>query len=134
MKLHCGIIYSHPSSKICLPPTLFAYESIIKNKIVKYLSYNLSFSNADWDYPFDLCASIYRLSDIESIISIIIDKSVEDNKTWSLSSPNKFEVLGNLVMKSIFNSFTGKGYEKCLLPVNQVAVVVTINRYIFFIC
>lgn len=95
---------------------------------VKYLSYNLSVSNSDWDYPFDLCASIYRIEDVESIINIIDDKSIKDREIWDLSGPNKFEYLGNLVMKTIFSNVTGKQYEKCLFPVNHVAVVVTINR------
>jgi hypothetical protein len=48
----------------------------------------------DWNYPFSLCASLYRLGDVHELLS---QMQLLYGGLTAFSHPNRLEVLGNLV-------------------------------------
>ena len=115
-KLHPGISYSHSSQKVCLPPqplTTVSGGSLLK--------YDLSSGKSDWRYPFDLCASIYRLDDLKLLFTF---PSPVD--AISFTNPNTLEVCGNSLFFSTFQS--KMRYSHVLCVNSPVLCVVTINQ------
>lgn len=84
MKLHPGIVYSHPASAVCYPPKLDLVMSARECKGVA-LRFALQQGQYDWNYPFDLCASMYRVAQVKQLLLAI---------TGSIRNPNMFEVEG----------------------------------------
>lgn len=116
------MVYSHPSGKVCRPPPLLVKElSSGCDKTVRYLSYRLSSGCFDWNYPFDLCASIYRLQDVSTLIDLISQRE-------ELTGPNRLEYLGNEWFRSHLNP--SLGYTTCLCPDKCMVVVITVNRWV----
>ncbi len=107
LKLHPGIWYSHPASTPCPPPPLH-----LESK--GFLSWTYSQGRVDYNYPFDLCSTIYRSRDALSIISSLSDISA--------SHPNRLEPAGNKALGGLALGSRGA------MPRVKTAVVVTLNR------
>jgi glycosyltransferase involved in cell wall biosynthesis len=81
LKLHPGIIYSHPSSKICWQPLLtepwsesqYLFAQRSSKYAQPFLQFELSQGRLDWSYPIDFCGGTYRLKDIRIILQQLIE-------------------------------------------------------------
>jgi hypothetical protein len=131
LKLHPGIRFSHPSSKTCFPPSYVESVTGSDNSYsINLIRYELTLASSDWRYPFDLCGSIYRLSDVRSLFTTSetnATRKVEDGHlVLPFSNPNDLEVFGNELFWNDAN-FSSK-YRYCLTSARHVLSVVTINR------
>jgi len=86
---------------------------------VHFLKYKRSDSSLDWNYPFDFCGSIYKLSNILHVIDAIQVKS-------KLEKPNTFEFAGNQALS--LNKDLLKDMDCCLCLNMPVMTVVTVNK------
>jgi hypothetical protein len=79
----------------------------------------------DWDYPFDLCATLYRKNLVERVLCEIEATHGCDG----LGHPNKLETNGNKVLASMFAVQEGAPLQQPLRACLQrrAVVVVTIN-------
>jgi glycosyltransferase involved in cell wall biosynthesis len=111
LKLHPGIGYSHPGACASPPPQLTPLEGHI-------LSFNFRSATADWAYPLDLCACVYRASDVHHLAAVVKARL----GPGALKNPNVLEVSGNEMMTTSFPHFTLGG---CLS--RPVCSVVTVN-------
>lgn len=78
----------------------------------------------DWDYPFDLCGSVYRKDLIVGILEEIERTSGIDG----LSHPNKLEVQGNLALARLLKAPDAQQHPMRGCLQRRAMVVVTINR------
>jgi hypothetical protein len=120
LKLHPGIVYSHPSSSACPPPQL----SVVQSDELEYphLQFQMSRTNTqDWGYPVDFCGGMYRKSDILELLLI----SENEFGVCSLENPNKLETTLN---KALYSSSFSKRYKYSLCPASGICSVVTVNR------
>ena len=113
LKLHPGIHYSHAGSCASMPPPFAPLKDCDT-----VLGFNFRSASGDWAYPFDLCACLYRLCDIQLILSHI--KSLYGQEGYA--NPNVLEVSGNEVMNKNFQRFIWGG---CMT--RPVCSVVTVN-------
>jgi hypothetical protein len=130
LKLHPGIRFSHSSSKTCFPPSCLESVSVSYDSCsIGILKYELSLASSDWRYPFDLCGSIYRLSDVITMLVTSNTKSTtpkDEDVRLLFSNPNNLEVFGNeLFWRN--DSFSSK-YRYCLTSAHHLLSVVTVNR------
>ena len=83
-----------------------------------FLKFRRSESELDWNYPFDFCGSIYRLSSVREVIAKIQPAS-------KIARPNTFEFEGNKAIK--FNMLArNQPYSLCLNW--PVLTVITVNK------
>ena len=83
-----------------------------------FLKFRRSESELDWNYPFDFCGSIYRLSSVRDVVSRIEPQS-------KIAKPNTFEFEGNKAIK--FNMLArNQPYSLCLNW--PVMTVITVNK------
>ena len=84
----------------------------------KFLKYDRTETELDWNYPFDFCGSLYEL---EIVVKVM--ESIEDQ--LKIRKPNTFEFAGNLAIKK-------KGIAKerpyCLCMNEAVLTVITVNK------
>ncbi len=121
LKLHPGIIYSHAASKYCPPPVLKPVDE--EDDTYSFCQFDLSAGKVDWRYPFDLCASLYRVQDMLRLI----DCFEEQRLGAANQNPNNFETLGNQVFWRL-SSRQWATYKCCLCSVRPLLRVVTINQ------
>ena len=78
----------------------------------------------DWDYPFDLCGTLYRKKTVERVLSEI----EKTDGPAGLSHPNKLETLGNKALARLSEAGAPllQLARGCLQ--RRAMVVVTINR------
>ena len=117
LKLHPGIVYSHPATAVCFPPRL-QYHAGAEGRPTSFLSSLIQSGRKDWGYAFDLCGSLYRLKDVE----MILDQAKSDS---DFANPNILEVFGNLVFRE-FPYF--RKYDRLLSCSRHVLSVLTVNR------
>lgn len=67
-------------------------QSLEKQMRMTFLKFRRSESELDWNYPFDFCGSIYRLSSVKEVISKI-------QPPTKIAKPNTFEFEGNKAIK-----------------------------------
>ena len=116
VKLHPGIIYSHPRGTTIKVPALTVRCEPSEQQL--FLTFELTqLRHDDWNYPFDLCGAFYRTVDIQNLLSCCT--------AADLASPNNFEVSGNQIF---FRSFFSKPFFRCACPTNATASIITINR------
>lgn len=135
VKLHPGVVYSHSGAKVCLPPKLYAAwvsnnDACLSSSSggvgcssLLYLTFYLAQGTSEWRYPFDLCASIYRVADILKLVQLT---TATNDSGSSLANPNKLEFTGN---KLFWESSELRGkYFKCACSAVPLACVVTVNK------
>jgi len=123
LRLYPNITYCHPSdahSQVPSTTPIFAKDQPESSNSV--LKYNRFEGTQDWNYPFELCATILRKDDIISILEIIEQVYGREG----ISHPNKLEVSGARL-------FTQKKHPKhdqkfCTCLSKPILSVVTINR------
>lgn len=111
LKLNPHCCYSQTMKQSMLPLPKFHFNAKISREFLIFQSNPRN--KHDWNYPFDLCASMYRGSDIQELIQKIILKNPE-----ALTHPNRFEIEGN---RHYSNAL-------CACPVDSILSVITINR------
>ena len=85
---------------------------------LNFLKFRRSETEFDWNYPFDFCGSIYRLTQVFQVL----DKIEPENK---ILKPNTFEFSGNKAIK--FNMLAkSHPYSLCLNW--PVTTVITVNK------
>eukprot|EP01041_Mallomonas_annulata_P008675 gene8675-17908_t len=108
------------STSSCKLPTLLQFECKNEFKDI-YLQFNYNESTHDWNYPFCLCGSIYRTSDIERLLKITVKNELKSN----LRNPNILEYSCN---KTFQSSKLSQIYTKACCHTYPVLTVVTVNR------
>lgn len=117
MKLHPGIVFSHPASSPCHPPKCEGYiES--NGDVLPLLRFAYQEGKLDWSYRFDLCAGMYRCADVQRVL----DEA--KGRNMRVSNPNLFEVIGNQLFSGLF----GAEYRHGLCLSHSCCSVVTINK------
>ena len=119
LKLHPSICYSHTTSSSMMPLPTFASLSTSFLEYNDILMYDPATGMVDWDYPWELCSSIYRIGTVREVVHRIIREFGEAG----ISHPNLLEARGNDVVKKI--QPTG---IRCAIPGIHVSTVLTINR------
>ncbi|KAN0041109.1 hypothetical protein ACTFIV_003645 [Dictyostelium citrinum] len=136
MKLNQNITYCHTCNEDIIIPTLNSNIVTMKTTTndsttavvdnFKYFKWNRNENDCkrDWNYPWDLCSTIYRSNDVDSIINGIIKYYGIRN---GINHPNRFEFNGNrpIIQKQIYQN---KPYCLCLAENYSPMSVVTINR------
>jgi hypothetical protein len=139
LKLHSGVYYSHPMAKSCLPPSLTCVNynttstTSFSDCILEFTP--SSYLSCDWNYPFDLCGGLYRVSDALNIVNHLTATTESERLSEinsSLLNPNTFEVHGNIYFnKLINNSLVANGnprYTRGGCMTDSCVYVVTVNR------
>jgi hypothetical protein len=84
----------------------------------------------DWDYPWDLCGTLYRVSTVRSVLRRL-RAAVPLGATHppSLRHPNALEAAGQSAFRAVFADMTACGgvWLRSALA-RRAMVVVTINR------
>ena len=78
----------------------------------------------DWDYPFDLCGTVYRKAHVEQILR---DVEATDGLD-GLSHPNKLEAAGNRAIARLCSTKSLAQHTERGCLQRRAMVVVTINR------
>ena len=120
LKLHPGILYSHPSSTTCWVPTLKSIPAKSLQASV-HLTYAFADSSHDWCYPFDLCAGIYRLADVFDLLTIC----TEIHGPNAIGNPNQLEFYFN---KTFWSSSLSQKYKAAACCSSPKVCVITVNR------
>ncbi|EGC29105.1 hypothetical protein DICPUDRAFT_159362 [Dictyostelium purpureum] len=124
MKMTSNITYCHTADEEITIPLSLSELSYEETGGEKYLKWNRSESDCkrDWNYPFDLCSTIYKTSDVDSILNGIVKYYGIRN---GINHPNRLEFNGNraIIQKQCYQN---KPY--CLCPTTPIMSVVTINR------
>ena len=111
-KLHPGVWYNQPADSCCRRPTF----SLVPTCPVS-LAFSVGDGDGDWSYPWDLCGSMYRLSDAKTVVAELHAASA-----LNVSHPNRLECSGHAHVMA-----TRPGVRVCC-PVQPVLYVITINR------
>ena len=118
LKLHPGIQFSHPASKVNVPPQLHAFPSSSSA-----LQFSLIEGTGDWAYPIDLCGGLYRTADLLSLLS----HSRSHLDILPIRNPNTLEVSLNKAFQSSPELCMHK-YSSSLCSSSPLLYVLTINR------
>jgi hypothetical protein len=101
--LHDNVSYCHPADQDATRPPDLVYELYGTNSRI----FMRMFGTKDWNYPFNLCGSIFRADDVQSIVQVI------QKSSKGLTHPNLFEVAGNQAIATLQStlSLTGTGID-----------------------
>ena len=141
LKLNPNITYCHPKGAIARRPSFLATSEEQVGSGVNISYFDRSEGSLDWDYPFDLCCSVYRQSHVIAILEQIKHHYGEQG----YSHPNLLELNGNKVLRndkcSVSQGDTAANsknkmhrmkllsvFSKCACPSLPVLSVLTINR------
>lgn len=117
LKLSPNITFCHPSQSNCKLPEF---------KQVEYsphiLTYNRNEANQDWNYPFELCATLMHKVDVIESFQLILQQFGPDG----LSHPNKLEVSGSRLFKR--NLHSKSHLNTCICLKSPIMSVITVNR------
>eukprot|EP01133_Synstelium_polycarpum_P004318 gene4318-5042_t len=120
IKLHPSITYCHTADeKITVPTSLTPHN--YEHPTRPYYKWTRSEAKRDWNYPFDLCSTVYRTSTVQTIVNAIVKYFGAKVGT---GHPNRFETHGNRVIIQ-------KQYDNmpaCLCESEPVMSMITINR------
>jgi hypothetical protein len=138
LKLNPGIVYSHSANKYCAPPVCKPLMLTTRDEVVAadttgdvewlvdsqlFSVFDYAGSKVEWRYPFDLCGSLYRLSDMHTLLALFEEFSMTNTN----SNPNRFESLGNSVFwKERARSWSHFSRGICLT--RSILSVVTVNQ------
>jgi len=86
------------------------------------LKYNRFDGTQDWNYPFELCATILRKDDVVSILEMIEQLYGREG----ISHPNKLEVSGARLFAQKKHPKHNQMYCTCLTK--PILSVITVNR------
>eukprot|EP01127_Copromyxa_protea_P018000 TRINITY_DN5574_c0_g1_i1.p1 TRINITY_DN5574_c0_g1~~TRINITY_DN5574_c0_g1_i1.p1 ORF type:complete len:491 (+),score=67.85 TRINITY_DN5574_c0_g1_i1:589-2061(+) len=116
---YCHTVDKNTTVPLGVPITARNIHGEIENPVLKF---NRTEGTHDWDYPFELCATIYRKTDVISYFEWI-----EHNYgVEGLSHPNKLEVCGSRLFKKNDHPDADKVHCTCLSQ--PVLAVITVNR------
>jgi len=123
LRLYPNITYCHPADANSQVPPLtpiFSKGQSDSSNIV--LKFNRFEGTQDWNYPFELCATILRKDDVVSILEMIEQLYGREG----ISHPNKLEVCGSRLFLQKKHPMHTLKYCSCLS--NPILSVITINR------
>lgn len=116
-RLSPNVTYCHPSNAHSVLPK---FEPI--NTSTQFYKYDRTTATEDWNYPFELCATLMRKDDVISTLANV--------KTWfgedALSHPNKLEVSGARLFSRNLDEKNQLKY--CLCMQQPIMSVITVNR------
>jgi hypothetical protein len=108
LALHRGITFCHPANKEATKPPLLpmptpatsstaSFSTIAPSKssslsTVKFLRY---LGTRDWNYPFSLAGSMYRVEDVVQVVT----ECITAHGPQAIAHPNKLEVLGSRIVE-----------------------------------
>ena len=123
-KLHPNISYCHPADKQSIPPRTF--QRVVGTDVLVYDRLH-SGCTSDWNYPWDLCCTMYRSIDVVTMLAAM---KKTKRGMLGLTHPNLFESEGARLMSSSSpeSSTLMHGATKCCCLNSIAMVVVTINR------
>jgi len=123
LRLYPNITYCHPAdAHTKIPESTMIYphgKTESQNGVLKFNRFDGTY---DWNYPFELCATILRKEDVISIMEMI----EKLNGREGISHPNKFEVCGAQLFS--LKAHPKHTLKNCTCLSNPVLSVVTVNR------
>lgn len=122
--------FAHPNSKFMRIPRLQAYveadsaarsdsEAAFESEL---MIYDQSSGEYDWNYPWELSASVYRWPDVSEMLVAIRDRFGAEG----VNHPNRLEGFGVRIFKQ--DGVAGVRRKKCACMRQPTVAVVTINR------
>jgi hypothetical protein len=128
LRLSPNVTYCHPSNGYSRLPhftSLKSFESStgdVKDFKQEILTFNRTEATEDWNYPFELCATIMH----KSLVSDVLLGIVKYNGIDGMSHPNKLEVTGSrLFTKQLIQQ---SSLTTCICLKYPVLSVITVNR------
>ena len=129
-KLHPNISYCHPATQSSAAPRTF--QRVRGTQLLIY-DRRTSGCTMDWNYPWDLCCSLYRSMDVVQMLAAMKDQDGTGGGNGDgkgLTHPNLLEVEGARLLSSSSTESTRllHGATQCCCFDFCSMVVVTINR------
>ena len=123
-KLCPRIEYAHPNDKFMrVPPLSHGSTSSNSNTSSDLLLFERSSGEYDWNYPWELSASMYRLDAVKETLEAIRTEFGRD----AVHHPNHIEGYGVRLLRQE-KLASANCAPLCACPCNPVVMVVTINR------
>eukprot|EP00931_Biecheleriopsis_adriatica_P047570 TRINITY_DN27429_c0_g1_i1.p1 TRINITY_DN27429_c0_g1~~TRINITY_DN27429_c0_g1_i1.p1 ORF type:complete len:775 (-),score=157.19 TRINITY_DN27429_c0_g1_i1:56-2380(-) len=129
-KLSPRVEYAHPNDKFMRIPPLsscsssaLSMDSLLEKATSELLIYERSRGEYDWNYPWELSASVYRLADVQEALDAVrchFGREAADH-------PNRLEGYGVRLLKQEKLS-SAKRAKSCACSARPVVAIVTINR------
>ncbi|GAM26624.1 hypothetical protein SAMD00019534_097990, partial [Acytostelium subglobosum LB1] len=120
IKLNKSIKYCHTANEPIDVPTSLKQLEDSKGTYIQWD--RLDGSKRDWNYPWDMCSTVYRSETVKHIIDAII--KYLGIKT-GISHPNRLEANGNRV---IIRKQYDSQWPMCLGECDHIMSMITINR------
>eukprot|EP01125_Pyxidicula_operculata_P016934 TRINITY_DN5881_c0_g1_i1.p1 TRINITY_DN5881_c0_g1~~TRINITY_DN5881_c0_g1_i1.p1 ORF type:complete len:668 (+),score=117.69 TRINITY_DN5881_c0_g1_i1:2-2005(+) len=121
-RLFPKVTFCHPANSNSKVPSSF--EEMCHDKVTntKTIRFDRNEGSQDWNYPFELCATLFRKDDVDSIMQTIEKHfGIE-----GLSHPNKLEVCGSRIFTRSLDPI--HKHKFCLCLDKPVLSVITVNR------
>ena len=118
LKLDPNICFCQPANKVAHQPQFSSPYPLEDGLLI----FQGGEGSEDWNYPWDLCCSIYR----RETVSIIFSEIETAFGHGGLSHPNRLEVNGNKVLSTLKNEKWFRPLRAC--PSLSVMSVLTVNR------
>ncbi|CAK0859181.1 unnamed protein product, partial [Prorocentrum cordatum] len=133
-KLNPRVEYAHPNNKFMRVPRLSAYGPAAASSedggavMGEWLEsglliYERDQGEYDWNYPWELSASIYRVADVREMLAAVREHFGEAG----VGHPNRLEGYGVRLFKQQKVSGATRG-SRCACAGRPVVAVVTVNR------
>ena len=123
LKLHPHVTFCHPANKPSKVPPFQVYWSDELGEGI--LTFHRHEGTVDWNYPWDMCCSMYRGNEVVLMLDAIEEAFGKDG----ISHPNKLEANGALIStKSEAMSKYLQHASMCSCPRSPAMAVITVNR------
>jgi hypothetical protein len=129
LRLSPNVTYCHPSNGYSKLPNfteVMSYQSDgpdVKGFKQEILQFNRLEATEDWNYPFELCATMMHKSVTADILLAILNTNGLDG----MSHPNKLEVSGSRLF-GVKSLISHAKLTSCLCVKRPVLSVITVNR------
>jgi len=122
LKLDPSKEYCHPADAVCTVPRLTVRSHAAEHFVTWALSGR---GSHDWQYPWDLCATLYRTADVQRLLQHLLD-----TQSTALDHPNSLEAAGNRLLSSAAGQalLPPKGQALLGALLLPAAACVTVNR------
>eukprot|EP00438_Fugacium_kawagutii_P023032 Skav229909 [mRNA] locus=scaffold2151:514090:515223:- [translate_table: standard] len=122
-KLCPRVEYAHPNNKFMRVPPFQSPCHTNEDSATEFLIFERERGEYDWNYPWELSASLYRLESVEEVLKGIRSEFGFD----AADHPNHLEGYGVRLLKQQ-KLTTANASPYCACPSDPVVAVVTINR------
>ena len=111
LRLNPNITYCQPANTYFTPPTLYTSDK-------QYMEWRWLTAAGDWNYPWEVSASLYRLCNIKDLVKYLVKNCPE-----KLQHPNTFEAMGAIIAPLLFCQQASSCCQN-----KAVCSTITINR------